>query len=140
MNARQIKALAWVGALGLGGWLGWTIYEFVEERQVLQQGVSEEAQVAVLNDVVAPPPPKDDSVPYELVRQAFDEMNWPGTPPKVVEAPTKDLEPVGHPIDVVRQCLHQGVDVRAQLDIGCLVEAFFKCNTTFAKWSCRRPV
>ena len=50
MNARQIKALAWVGALGLGGWLGWTIYEFVEERQVLQQGVSEEAQVAVLND------------------------------------------------------------------------------------------
>ena len=113
MNARQIKALAWVGALGLGGWLGWTIYEFVEERQVLQQGVSEEAQVAVLNDVVAPPPPKDDSVPYELVRQAFDEMNWPGTPPAVVlDEPTTevDLGPKYKPVGELLQVQYLQVD------------------------------
>jgi len=95
MNVRQIKTLSWLGALALGGWLGWTIYAFVENRPELEARVPEGTQLAVLNGVEAPPPPKEDSVAYEVVKQTFQDMNWPGKPP--AEKPVEDEleEPTG---------------------------------------------
>ena len=95
MNVRQIKAITWLGALGLGGYLGWTIYGFVQERPLLAAGIDEDTQRNLLNAVEAPPPPAEDSVGYDVVALAFQKMNWPGAPPEiqVVEGPEEDEGP-----------------------------------------------
>ena len=94
MNVRQIKSLSWLGALGLGGLLGWTLYGFIQEKDALAQGVSLEEQSTLLNAVLPPPPPKREAVSYEVVKMAFQEMNWAGIPPAIEEpAGPDDNEP-----------------------------------------------
>ncbi|MFT5289557.1 MAG: hypothetical protein ACI82F_001621, partial [Planctomycetota bacterium] len=83
MNVRQIKSLSWLGALGLGGLLGWTLFGFIQEKDTLAKGVSQEQQLALLEAVKPPPPPKREAVSYEVVKMAFQKMNWAGTPPVI---------------------------------------------------------
>lgn len=107
MNVRHIKAGAWLGSLALGGWLGWTIYGFVQEREALQKGSDPEFKKATLDGVEAPPPPEDNTIDYNVVTQAFQQMNWPGRPPAIVaevdegqEEPEAKYKPVAELLQV----------------------------------------
>ena len=78
MNAARIKALLWLVSLSIAGYLGWYVYRFVQVRDTLRRGVSEQEQVALLESVPTPEPPKDDLVAYDAIRTVFHQMNWTG--------------------------------------------------------------
>ncbi|MFT7539229.1 MAG: hypothetical protein ACI9K5_000180, partial [Gammaproteobacteria bacterium] len=114
MNVRQIKSLSWLGALGLGGLLGWTLFGFIQEKDTLAKGVSQEQQLALLEAVKPPPPPKREAVSYEVVKMAFQKMNWAGTPP-VIEEEGPDItegttEPEYRPMAELLQVQYLQVD------------------------------
>lgn len=114
MNVRQIKSLSWLGALGLGGLLGWTLFGFIQEKDTLAKGVSQEEQLALLEAVKPPPPPKREAVSYEVVKMAFQKMNWAGTPP-VIEEEGPDItegttEPEYRPMAELLQVQYLQVD------------------------------
>jgi hypothetical protein len=97
MSITQYKALIWTLALGVGGYLGWYVFDFYQRKDELKQAVSKETQTAVLESVPPVEPPKEDVVEYELVRKTWHEFDWTGKPPaKVVERPA-DAGPVQTP-------------------------------------------
>jgi hypothetical protein len=105
MNVHRWKALAWLVALALGGYLGWYVTDYVTRRGELEARLTEEEQRRVLDAVEVPEPPKDDVVDLKLVNETFHRMNWTGREdPKPVET-TGPTEPVKPPIKPVADLL-----------------------------------
>ena len=82
MNVNGIKGLTWLAALGVAGYLGFYIYEFWEQKDALQQPISQERQLKVLQDVQ---PHKEDDrnlVAVARVKEVFGrDFDWTGKPP-----------------------------------------------------------
>jgi hypothetical protein len=68
----------WLVSLSIAGYLGWYVYRFVQVRDALRRGVPPEEQVALLDSVPVPEPPKDDIIAYDAIRTVFHQMNWTG--------------------------------------------------------------
>ncbi|MEM7307730.1 MAG: hypothetical protein AAF682_13710 [Planctomycetota bacterium] len=91
MNISHLKALTWLGALGLGGYLSYYVYDFLQRRDQLEQPVSQETQRSVLTSIPAVEPPREDVVAYGKVRATWHEMDWTGKPPPP-PPPPKDAD------------------------------------------------
>lgn len=101
MNVARLKFLFWVVSLAVAGALGYYVYTFIQERDVLSRPVSKEEQSAVLSAVRPPEPPKEDVVAYESIRAVFHGMNWTGVEKvdeKGPEGPVKPPEPPKTPV------------------------------------------
>ena len=82
MNVNAIKGLTWVAAIGVAGYLGFFIYEFLEERPELRKALSTERQKEVLEDVQPPKEDDRDLVAVARVKEVFGkDLDWTGKPP-----------------------------------------------------------
>ena len=106
MQIQQIKFLTWMGALVVGGVLGWEVFTFLDERGVLSQPVSNSEIKRVLEDeVVEPEPPKDQRVAVDEIVKVFFNLDWTGK--EVVEevVETKPDVPTKPPVVPVADLL-----------------------------------
>ena len=91
MNVSQIKALTWLTAAGLGGLLGWTIYDRLPEFR--QPGdtawAQQEKAEKILNSVSLPEEAAQDLVPQAKIQEHFLDLNWTG---RVIQAPVAVVE------------------------------------------------
>jgi len=85
MNIRSLKALTWLGAVGVAGLLAWEVVDFLRRKPELEKQVPEEELAEVLQGFEAPAEPRRNLVDYAHVRAVFLDMDWTGTPP--VEKP-----------------------------------------------------
>ena len=92
MNAARLKILLWLASLGVAGYLGWFVYDFLDRQEQLSKSVSTDEQTAVLESVEEPEPPKEDVVDYGIVRSVYHSMDWTGTPPPPPPDPSKANE------------------------------------------------
>ena len=82
MNVNATKGLFWVAALGVAGYLGFFIYDFLEKRPMLEKPLSPERQTKVLEDVQVFEQGERDIVTMARVKEVFGkDMDWTGTPP-----------------------------------------------------------
>jgi len=82
MNVNATKGLFWVAALGVAGYLGFFIYDFLEKRPMLEKPLSPERQTEVLEDVQVFEQGERDIVTMARVKEVFGkDMDWTGTPP-----------------------------------------------------------
>lgn len=90
MNIQTLKGLCWLAALGVGGYLAWDVYDFLQRRTDLEQPLSEEEQLRSLsNEAVGKAPrPTSNFLAYDDVKRVFLDMNWTGAAPPA-PAPTK---------------------------------------------------
>ncbi len=110
MNIRTLKGLSWIAALGVGGYLGWDVYDFLQRRAVLEQPLSDEEQLRYLsNEAVGKAPrPASNFLAYDDVKRAFLDMNWTGAEPPAPaptrppdEAATRTAKPVSELLKVL---------------------------------------
>ncbi len=82
MNVNAIKGMTWIAALGVAGYLGYFIFDFWEQKPVLEKPLSRERQKEILDDV---PPPREDErdlVAVGRVKEVFGkDFDWTGKPP-----------------------------------------------------------
>ena len=97
MSITQYKALTWIVSLGVGGYLGYYVYDFFQHKNELAEAVSQETQFDVLTSVPTVEPPKDDVVDYDLVRATWHDMDWTGKPPPLVVDTAEDEGPTELP-------------------------------------------
>ncbi|MAB81298.1 MAG: hypothetical protein CMJ89_18280 [Planctomycetes bacterium] len=82
MNVNALKGLFWVAALGVAGYLGFFIYDFLKQRPELQKPLSEELQKKVLEDVQVFEEGERDLVAMARVKEVFGkDFDWTGKPP-----------------------------------------------------------
>ena len=97
MNVARLKALLWIFSLGVAGYLGWFVYDFLDRKEELSRGVTKDEQKQVLESVEVPEPPKNDVVAYDKVRAVYHSMDWTGAPPPVITDTQEDKGPVETP-------------------------------------------
>ncbi len=105
MSVTQLKVLSWLASLALGGYLLWTGFTFYQEQPALQEAISEEEQLKVLNSVEAPEPPRDDVVDYARVQTTFHALNWTGEAPPPPPKPEEEDKPKEVPKKPVSELL-----------------------------------
>lgn len=80
MNILRIKALAWLGAVLVGGLLGWEVVDFIQRRPELERELPLDLVKRVLEDEVSEPePPADTRVDVDDVTRIWHSMSWSGT-------------------------------------------------------------
>ncbi|MCZ6597509.1 MAG: PDZ domain-containing protein, partial [Planctomycetota bacterium] len=82
----------------LGAYLVWFVHGFLQEKEGLSRGISQEEQKRLLESIPQPEPPRDDVVSYDKVQRTFHKMNWTG---KVAPKPI-ELEPTGPEVPVAK--------------------------------------
>ena len=92
MNIAQVKALTWVAALAVGGYLGWYVTDFLRQREVLRQEISSDILSGAVENVKKPERKETALVAYNRITHVFHGMNWTGEPPpapkeKEIEGP-----------------------------------------------------
>jgi len=115
MNIARIKGLTWLGALIVGGVLGWDVYEFLRHTAELEQPVPEATLNALLDDVEQPEPPRENRVAYGTVLTVFRDMNWTGKappPPPVPKDPGAIAEVPKNPVSDLLKVMVLQVDTR----------------------------
>lgn len=108
MNVNRLKTLSWLAALGVGGYLGYFIYGFLEERREGFQEITEEEQTRWLGEdaVGKVEKPKSNIVAYKRVQAGFHELNWTGKEaPKPVEKSPEELPGYKPPLKPVADLL-----------------------------------
>ncbi len=82
MNIARIKVLCWAAVVGLVGFLGWDVYQFVTViKGELETPLSNETQRGALEDDVAVPGEETRQlVPYQRVQSTFFDLKWDGRP------------------------------------------------------------
>ena len=84
MNIQNIKALSWVAALGMGGYLGYEVWHFLENRPVYQDYVRQDELEAVLRDGIEEPEEiRREVVDSKEIMAVFHKMDWTGKPEPV---------------------------------------------------------
>ncbi len=84
MNVGHLKILTWLAVTGVGGYVGYQIYDFKMNRDVLSAGPSTVRQKEVLDGATALPEAARDIVPYELISKTFVGLNWTGKPDPII--------------------------------------------------------
>jgi hypothetical protein len=116
MSISTLKALLWLGTTAVLGYLGWSLYQWNENRAELTAHRSTaEIQRKWLDDVERPEPPKQEIHPYSSVQANFFELNWTGREEVRVEVPvvaeaTEPVKPQAVPIDKLLKVLYVQVD------------------------------
>lgn len=95
MKTSRIKGLVWIAAVGVGGYLGYYVQDFLQRKGELEQMLPQEKQREVLDNVERPPVEENQVVDLRAVKAVFGrEMDWTGKPPppppKVDPGPRKD--------------------------------------------------
>ncbi len=90
MPLTLIKSVLWLLSLGVFGVLGWSLYDYKQQPELLQTTVTQEAQTTVLDPVPEPEPEVDDLADYAQVMANFHKLRWTGElPPPPPKEPTR---------------------------------------------------
>ncbi|MCZ6598547.1 MAG: hypothetical protein O7B99_12970, partial [Planctomycetota bacterium] len=95
MSINQLKAITWLAGAALGAYLVWFVHGFLQEKEGLSRGISQEEQKRLLESIPQPDPPREDVVSYDKVKRTFHNMNWTGKvtieKPVIVDDGPKEL-------------------------------------------------
>lgn len=104
MNIQRWKGIIWFGSLVVGGGLVFYVYDFLQQKDVLAEEISDKQLTAVLDGIEPPDEQKTDVIEYSAVEHVFHKYDWtgkekappppppgPGTKPEVPKVPVASL-------------------------------------------------